>query len=187
MSALLPSRLPGEWTNLCCSAALPMPFCLGHTVAHWRNTALCEGFAQGDQNTSRRCHNSFSYAVHILPSGAAVPVETTLGLVKFCWVGRLTATSLVPIGYFRKLPKSWEWGAFHSCWFIRKTEEWAELTSAFYECLYGCDPHKEIIVLVTDAKTWCFALPQQLWHVNVIAEGNFTVPPSRHICNCIDS
>lgn len=182
--ALLPSRLPGEWLNFSCSATLSL---CHFALAIEFHTALCKGFAQGDQNTSKwvsfPCCNSFSYAIHILPSGAAVPVESTSGLVKFFWVGRLTATSLAPVGYFRKLPKSWEWGAFHSCWFIRKTG-WTELTSAFDECLCGCDPCKGIILLVTDAKTWCFALPQQLWHMNVIAEGNFTVP-SRHICNCV--
>lgn len=143
MLALLPSRLPGEWPNFCCSATLSL---CHFALAIQFHTALCKGFAQGDQNTSKRvsfsCRDSFSYAVHILPSGAAVPVESTSGLVKFFWVGRLTATSLAPIGYFRKLPKSWDWEAFHSCWFIRKTEEWAELTSAFYDCLCGCDPCK---------------------------------------------
>lgn len=187
----MPSRLPEEWPNFYCSAIFSLcHFALAIQLHTEEITALCKVFAQEDQSTSKwvsvPCYNSFSYAVHILPSGAAVLVESNSGLVKFFWVGRLTATNLASIGYFRKLPKGWEWRAFPSCWFIRKTEERAGLTFAFHECLCGCDPCKGIILLVTDAKTWCFALPQQLWHMNVIAEGNFTVPPSRHIYGCID-
>lgn len=58
---------------------------------------LCKGFAQGDKNTSKWASHAvftLSYGVHIFPSGATVPVEMTAGLLKFCLVGMLTATSL---------------------------------------------------------------------------------------------
>lgn len=190
MLALLPARLPGSY-NLCCSAALSIcHFALAITCTQKKCCFVWRISPRGQEHKHMSglpmlysLSLSLSYTLHILPSGAAVPVETTPGLVKFCWVGRLTTTSLVPIGYSRKLPENWEWGAFHSCWLIRKTGEWAELTSAFYESASVAG------ICVRRSSCWwqmqkdfVFCTSTTALKCNVIAEGNLTVPPSRHIC-----
>lgn len=126
-----------------------MTFCPSHTLAYRRNAALDKGFAQGDKNTSKWV--GFPCCILSLPLSFMLPVFFHLELwcrnysraCEICWARTLTATSLVPIGYFRKLPENWEWGAFHSCWLIRRTVERAELTSAFYECAYMAGSYVE--------------------------------------------
>lgn len=90
MLALLPARLPGSY-NLCCSAALSICHFALAIHLHTEEMLLCvKDFPKGTgtQANEWASHAVFSlslpYTLHILPSGAAVPVETTPGLVKFC-------------------------------------------------------------------------------------------------------